>query len=386
MFVLASKDGKPVGSGSGTIVLDRSHVLTNMHVVAAGDSYTVALAPPKAARTSTTATLVDFDEQRDLALLRLRDPIGTPATISRDGTDLGEAIVVAGYPGVGGDTLTVTKGSVSGFLDINDGLGRAWIKTDAELNPGNSGGGAFTRDGALAGIPTFILTDKGGALGYVLSIDVAADFLSRGAGKTVTVGVPIPNRFVPAVQRPPAPPVVVIPQPPTSLPNVPAPPTAVPASSGIQSTFDNGRYIVGKQIAAGYYVAQGAGSACTISRIRGARSNSVSASGEFWIQIPQDADGEEWVSASCPPWRAAIPSTKLSFADGRFFVGVQIPLGRYVAAPSSSCYAVSAGGFGVGGYSATYGVLQGSLKLIMDVTEAWAGVMSQGCGTWTRVN
>ena len=71
VMVVVSRAGREVGSGSGVIVLDRKHVLTNLHVVQPGDTYQVVLAPPKAARILTSAVVVDFDEKRDLALLYL---------------------------------------------------------------------------------------------------------------------------------------------------------------------------------------------------------------------------------------------------------------------------------------------------------------------------
>ena len=52
----------------------------------------------------------------------------------------GDPIGVIGFPGLGGSTVTFTDGVVSGFLDENDDGVYEWIKTDTEVNPGNSGG------------------------------------------------------------------------------------------------------------------------------------------------------------------------------------------------------------------------------------------------------
>ena len=83
--------------------------------------------------------------QVDLPYLRLGDSqeIG-----------LGDQLRVLGYPGIGGDTITLTSGTVSGFTEERDIDGRAWIKTDATISGGNSGGSAVDADGNLVGVPT----------------------------------------------------------------------------------------------------------------------------------------------------------------------------------------------------------------------------------------
>lgn len=74
-------------------------------------------------------------------------------------------------PAWGGDTVTFTKGSVSGFLSAE-----GWIKTDAEINAGNSGGAAINRDGQLVGIPSAAAaetTQVPGKIGLVRPVNLA---------------------------------------------------------------------------------------------------------------------------------------------------------------------------------------------------------------------
>ena len=88
----------------------------------------------------------------------------------------------SGYPGLGGDTPTFTRGTVSGFLvDEVLGLDRGWIKTDAEINRGNSGGMAINDRGELIGIPTLVFSDQevSGKLGEVRPIHHAQKFLDQ---------------------------------------------------------------------------------------------------------------------------------------------------------------------------------------------------------------
>jgi hypothetical protein len=73
-----------------------------------------------------------------------------------DEVGIGDEIRVLGYPGIGGDTITFTRGAVSGFTSDRSVGDRAWIKTDATIAGGNSGGLAVNEDGELIGVPSVV--------------------------------------------------------------------------------------------------------------------------------------------------------------------------------------------------------------------------------------
>ena len=184
--VLTLRGGKTYSTGSGTLVgADSRHVLTNAHVVADGDGYEVRLKG-----VGLAGQLVYVDGARDLAVLRLAVPAGVPARLADAAPDVGSALVVAGYPDIGGDSLTVTRGTVAGFADIGDGLGRVWIKTDATISFGSSGGGAFDERGRLVGIPTKGFGDQLASIGYLLSAQAADSTLQAGIAATGIVAAP----------------------------------------------------------------------------------------------------------------------------------------------------------------------------------------------------
>ena len=153
-------------SGSGVIVGDSYHVVTNQHVIdRASDtdlvvSYALEGEPPQVTR----ASVVWEDADWDLALLRLDDSLGPPIKVASKLPSIGDALVIGGFPGVGGSTLTVTTGTVAGF-EFDD----QYIKVDAAIFPGNSGGAALDSKGRLVGIPTSVATDGGGTLGFLIS-------------------------------------------------------------------------------------------------------------------------------------------------------------------------------------------------------------------------
>lgn len=91
-------------------------------------------------------------------------------------TELGEKLYILGYPGVGGETLTVTEGIVSGF----EGPLNEWVKTSAKMEYGSSGGVAVSeKDGCLLGMPTLIYAGSLESLANVLTYDFIFKFLNE---------------------------------------------------------------------------------------------------------------------------------------------------------------------------------------------------------------
>ena len=155
--------------GSGVIVRGDGIIVTNNHVVADGDSFTVALAD----RREFDAELVLADERTDLAVLRI-DPKGEtlPAIKFKDSdaVEVGDLVLAIGNPfGVG---QTVTSGIVSALARTQVGVSdyQFFIQTDAAVNPGNSGGALVTMDGQLIGINTAIFSRSGGSIGIGFAI------------------------------------------------------------------------------------------------------------------------------------------------------------------------------------------------------------------------
>ena len=80
---------------------------------------------------------------------------------------VGDHLSVLGYPAVGGETLTVTDGIISGFETDN---GYQFVKTSAKIDRGNSGGIAIEDSGCVLGIPTYIDADANGSIGRILDL------------------------------------------------------------------------------------------------------------------------------------------------------------------------------------------------------------------------
>ncbi len=180
------------GWGSGTILSKDGYILTNYHVTDVSDVIQEVKNQPsikiregqlvvlltrrsdQPAVATYVAEVVTGSAELDLAILKITTDLSgkavDPAKLNlpfvqlgdSDGIDLGDTVNIFGYPGIGGDTITFTSGNVSGF-DSEEGIqGRAWIKTDATIAGGNSGGTGVDNNGRLIGIPTRIFSNKEG--------------------------------------------------------------------------------------------------------------------------------------------------------------------------------------------------------------------------------
>lgn len=185
LVLVPDNSGDLVAGGSGTIMdAEQGYILTNFHVM--GDKQKneltndqglafIGLMPPNlkgAPVIKYRAQFVNGDPELDLAVLKItaladdpRSPLpqnlGLTAIGRGDSEQLaiGDQLFVIGYPGLGGATVTMTSGLVSGFLDDNKDNVFEWIKTDAEVNHGNSGGLAVNADGDFIGVPSAGVAD-----------------------------------------------------------------------------------------------------------------------------------------------------------------------------------------------------------------------------------
>jgi len=128
--------------------------------------------------TELTVYLVSISEQYDLALLKL-DGYKTPSVVpvSLGNVVQGQQVYAIGSPINLRDT--VSAGVVSGFE-------KGYIKTDAKIYPGNSGGPLITKKGSVIGINTLKkITRKFEGLGFAIPVGVALEEFSDTLGKSV---------------------------------------------------------------------------------------------------------------------------------------------------------------------------------------------------------
>lgn len=171
-------------SGSGTVVLNGGYVLTNAHVVIDDGGlrcrdlvvwFTNSFEEEPS--DWALANLVAADRSLDLAVLQLSEPVsaGRSIEVTEQQLEPGEAIRILGYPGVGGLTITLTRGAYSGLIAYD---GETYIKTDAYISEGSSGGAAFNEAGVFIGVPTAGIED----VGHLIPAGTAMKFLEQVYG------------------------------------------------------------------------------------------------------------------------------------------------------------------------------------------------------------
>src|SRR5436189_616001 len=152
--------------GSGVIVTNEGHIITNNHVVDQVDEIEVQLSDGRTKK----ARLVGADSQVDLAVLKIDDPGVKPLKLAdSDTVQAGDFVLAIGNPF--GFEETVTEGIISskGRPNRTDAFGDL-LQTDAAINPGNSGGPLINLRGEVIGINTAIISRTGGSQGIGFAI------------------------------------------------------------------------------------------------------------------------------------------------------------------------------------------------------------------------
>jgi S1-C subfamily serine protease len=161
------------GTGSGSIIDNKGHVLTNYHVVKDAEELSVTLADG----VNYKGKIVGVDPENDLAVIRF-DPSGVLLSAIPFGNSsrlrVGQKVLAIGNPF--GLDRTLTTGIISGLgrpVKTESGLViREMIQTDASINPGNSGGPLLNSKGEMIGINTMIFSPSGGSVGIGFAVPV----------------------------------------------------------------------------------------------------------------------------------------------------------------------------------------------------------------------
>ncbi|MGI6124908.1 MAG: trypsin-like peptidase domain-containing protein [Acetivibrionales bacterium] len=213
-----------IAMGSGTIVNKDGYILTNFHCVGENGSlynsegYVAIAITDDIKKNIQPQYLAQYRsgvENLDLAVIKIVSDLNwnvvsasdlnlSPAIISdSDKVELGDAINILGYPGVGGETITYTAGHVSGFVDEDGDSEIDWIKTDAVVNHGNSGGTAINDNGEMIGVPTAkIVGLDNDIMFYLKPVNQALPILEDALAQGDDPNLPTPQTPSPGVETP----------------------------------------------------------------------------------------------------------------------------------------------------------------------------------------
>ena len=161
-----SQDGE--GMGSGFIINQEGYILTNYHVISSAKEITVTLSD----NTEVSATVVNYDTEKDIAMLKLKEGTKVPGIAELGDSDEiypGAEVIAIGTPLSKNFAQTLTKGVISGSnrtIEGENGTSVNLIQTDAAINPGNSGGPLVNAKGQVIGINSMkIGTQAAGSAG-----------------------------------------------------------------------------------------------------------------------------------------------------------------------------------------------------------------------------
>jgi serine protease Do len=164
-----------VGMGSGVVIDDQGHILTNNHVVADADELDVTFVDGK----ELPAKLVGRDPRTDVAVIQVEGAKVQPATWGdSDKLQVGEWVIAIGNPFGLDHSVTVGVLSAKGRYGFAPGKLEDFLQTDASINPGNSGGPLVNLDGQVVGINTMI-AGLGTGVGFAVSEAMARPIVQQ---------------------------------------------------------------------------------------------------------------------------------------------------------------------------------------------------------------
>ena len=141
--------------GSGVIMTQQGHILTNNHVIAGADAIQVLLYDGR----SANAVVVGTDPATDLAVLRVELPDLRPIELGdSNAARVGDVVLAIGNPLGFGHSVTQGIVSALGRYGLQRNTYEDYIQTDATIHLGNSGGALINTRGRLLGINTLIYT------------------------------------------------------------------------------------------------------------------------------------------------------------------------------------------------------------------------------------
>ncbi|CAL9467354.1 trypsin-like peptidase domain-containing protein [Streptomyces sp. enrichment culture] len=212
--------GEAAGTGTGFVLDDRGHILTNNHVVepaGSGGEITVTFNSGDTAE----ATVVGRDSGYDLAVVKVKGVSGlTPMPLGNsENVRVGDPVVAIGAPFDLAGTVTsgiisakerpITAGGEEG--DASDVSYVDALQTDAPINPGNSGGPLLDARGRAIGINSAIRSADGGGtesdggqagsigLGFAIPINqgkrVAEELINTGRATHPVIGITLDMNY-----------------------------------------------------------------------------------------------------------------------------------------------------------------------------------------------
>lgn len=190
-----------IGTGSGLVIDDEGHVVTNAHVIYDASEIMISVDTDD----MRPARLVGLDPISDLAVVKSMDRglrLAKARLGSAEGVEVGAEVLAVGHPL--GLKMTASQGIISGTGRVVPFSTMSWLtpllQTDAAVSPGNSGGPLVNRCGEVLGLNT-LSGREGQNLNFAIPIDTVRDLVPQliAQGRVIRPWHGIHGRLVPPV-------------------------------------------------------------------------------------------------------------------------------------------------------------------------------------------
>ena len=193
-----SQEQEVEGIGSGFIINEEGYILTNYHVIKGATEVTVTLSTGD----EVPATVVNYEETKDIAMLKLKEGTKVPAVAELGDSDAiypGAEVIAIGTPLSKNFAQTLTKGVISGSnrtVTTENGESVNLIQTDAAINPGNSGGPLVNTNGEVIGINTMKIGTQAGStsvegIGFAIPINEVKNKIDDLSKPILNLGIKV---------------------------------------------------------------------------------------------------------------------------------------------------------------------------------------------------
>ena len=161
-----------VAQGTGFIITSDGYIVTNAHVLAGASKVSATTSD----QITIEASFIGFNGQLDIALLKISGNYEILNLANSDEVQIGEKVIAIGNPL--GLQFSVSEGIVSAVHRIGENKLKAYIQTDAALNPGNSGGPLINKAGEAIGMNNFKVSG-GENLGFAIESNYIRDIVNK---------------------------------------------------------------------------------------------------------------------------------------------------------------------------------------------------------------
>ena len=193
-----SQEQEVEGIGSGFIINEEGYILTNYHVIKGATEVTVKLSTGD----EVPATVVNYEETKDIAMLKLKEGTKVPAVAELGDSDAiypGAEVIAIGTPLSKNFAQTLTKGVISGSnrtVTTENGESVNLIQTDAAINPGNSGGPLVNTNGEVIGINSMKIGTQAGStsvegIGFAIPINEVKNKIDDLSKPILNLGIKV---------------------------------------------------------------------------------------------------------------------------------------------------------------------------------------------------